>query len=132
MRADFYGHCTTHDGLAELLGTRTLLVGAMDEDGIRAAIEGPAGVAGLTIEPGLVDLIARDVGGEPGALPLLSHALLEMWSRREGRTLTIEGYRAGGGVAAAIGRTAEAVYEGFTPREQEIARRVFLRLTGAR
>ncbi len=121
LRADFYGYCTTHDGLAELLGTRTLLVGAMDDDGIRAAIEGPAGVAGLTIEPGLVDVIARDVGGEPGALPLLSHALLETWSRREGRTLTIEGYRAGGGVAAAIGRTAEAVYEGFTPREQEIA-----------
>jgi WD40 repeat protein len=129
LRADFVGHCTTHHGLADLLGTHTLFVGAMDEDGVRAAIEGPAGVAGLAIEPGLVDVIARDVTGEPGALPLLSHALLEMWSHRDGRTLTIEGYRAGGGVAAAIGRTADAVYETFTPEEQEIARRVFLRLT---
>jgi DNA-binding SARP family transcriptional activator/WD40 repeat protein len=129
MRADFYGRCTSHDGLADLLGTRTLLVGVMDEDGIRAAIEGPAAVAGLKIEAGLRELITRDVTGEPGALPLLSHALLEMWSRREGRTLTIAGYHAGGGVESAIGRTAEAVYEGLTPEQQGIARRVFLRLT---
>jgi DNA-binding SARP family transcriptional activator/WD40 repeat protein/energy-coupling factor transporter ATP-binding protein EcfA2 len=129
MRADFYGHCATHSGLADLLGTRTLLVGAMDDDGIRAAIEGPAILAGLSVQPGLVDLITRDVTGEPGALPLLSHALLEMWSRRDGRTLTIAGYRAGGGVAAAIARTADNVYDGFTPEQQAIVRRVFLRLT---
>src|SRR5213075_339432 len=89
----------------------------------------PSMLAGMKIEPGLVDPITRDVTGEPGALPLLSHALLEMWSRREGRTLTIAAYRAGGGVAAAIGRTADNVYDGFTPEQQAIARRVFVRLT---
>ena len=36
----------------------------MDTTGIRAVIEEPARVAGLTIEPGLVDVIVRDVTGE--------------------------------------------------------------------
>ena len=41
-------------------------------------------MAGLRLEPGLVDLVVHDVTGEPGALPLLSHALLETWKRRRG------------------------------------------------
>ena len=53
----------------------------------------PARLAGLRLEPGLVDLVLRDVAGEPGALPLLSHALRATWERRDGRTLTVEGYR---------------------------------------
>ena len=51
------------------------LLGPMSEDELRAAIEGPARQAGLRLEPGLVDLLVREVEGEPGALPLLSHAL---------------------------------------------------------
>ena len=47
---------------------------AMNAAELRAAIEGPARQAGLLLEPGLVDLLIREVEGEPGALPLLSHA----------------------------------------------------------
>ena len=47
---------------------------------------------------------------EPGALPLLSHALLETWKRREGQIMTLAGYRASGGVQGAIAHTAEEVY----------------------
>ena len=38
-----------------------------------AAMEGPARVGGLTVEPGLTEVVLRDVAGEPGGLPLLSH-----------------------------------------------------------
>jgi hypothetical protein len=38
------------------------------------AIEEPARRGHWAFEPGLVDLILRDIGDEPGALPLLSHA----------------------------------------------------------
>ena len=34
--------------------------------------------------PALVDELVGEVLGEPGALPLLSTALLELWERREG------------------------------------------------
>jgi WD40 repeat protein len=71
----------------------------------------------------------RDVGDEPGALPLLSHALLETWKRRAGHTLTLKGYADAGGVRGAIAHTAESVYQNLSSEEQTIARNIFLRLT---
>ena len=67
----------------------------MRADELRRAIEGPARAAGLRLEAGLVDTMLADVEGEPGALPLLSHALYESWARRDGRVLTRAGYRRG-------------------------------------
>ena len=63
---------------------------------------------GLRIEPGLVDLLLRDLEDEPGALPMLSHALVQTWERREGATLTVDGYRATGGIRGAVAQSAEA------------------------
>jgi hypothetical protein len=51
----------------------------MTEEELRRAIERPAERAGLVLEPGLPEGILRDIVGEPGALPLLSHSLLETW-----------------------------------------------------
>ena len=68
-------------------------------------------------------------GDEPGALPLLSHALLETWQRREGNRLTLAGYTEAGGVRGAIAKTAESTYLSLTPDQQTIARNIFLRLT---
>jgi len=76
-----------------------------------------------------VDLILRDIGDEPGALPLLSHALLETWKRRAGHTLTLKGYADAGDVRGAIAHTAESVYQQLSADEQAIARDIFLRLT---
>ena len=83
----------------------------MSDDELERAVTEPARLAGLRLEPGLVDLVLRDVAGEPGALPLLSHALRATWERRDGRTLTVEGYRESGGVASAIAQTADAVVD---------------------
>ena len=75
-------------------------------------------------------MLLQDVGDEPGAFPLLSHALLETWKRRRGRTLTLAGYAASGRVQGAIARTADEVYnKRLTLEQQEIARRIFLDLT---
>ena len=100
----------------------------MGEEDLRAAIEGPARQAGLLLEPGLVDLLVREVEGEPGALPLLSHALRQTWERREGRTLTVDGYRAGGGIRGAVAQSAEEVYEGLSPERRPLLRDILLRL----
>ncbi|HET6954888.1 MAG TPA: WD40 repeat domain-containing protein, partial [Acidimicrobiales bacterium] len=129
VRADFYGHCGAHPELARLVGAGTTLLSPMTRHEMAAAIGGPARVAGLRLEPGLAEVVLRDLGDEPGALPLLSHALLETWKRRRGRMLTHDGYRDAGGVQGAIARTAESVYGGLGPAEQALARRVFLRLT---
>ncbi len=130
LRADFYGHCATIPRLASALSDANVLLGPMSENELRRAIEAPAEVAGLHLEPGLVDVILRDLAREPGSLPLLSHALLETWHRRTGRTMTLAGYHDSGGVRGAIAHTAEAVWtEALSDAERPIARRIFLRLT---
>jgi WD40 repeat protein/class 3 adenylate cyclase len=130
LRADFYGHCAAYPRLAAALEERQALVGPMSEDELRRAIERPAEQAGLVLEPGLVEGILRDVVGEPGALPLLSHSLLETWKRRSGRMLTLIGYLQAGGVQGAVTKTAETVYrEALSPDQQALARNIFLRLT---
>jgi formylglycine-generating enzyme required for sulfatase activity len=74
--------------------------------------------------------VSGDQPPEPGALPLLSHALLETWRRREGNILTFSGYTDAGGVQGAIAKTAESVFQQkLSPEQQAIARSIFLRLT---
>ncbi|MBI1880444.1 MAG: hypothetical protein HYR94_19880, partial [Chloroflexi bacterium] len=104
-------------------------IGPMSAAELRRAMEEPAKRGGWTFEPGLVDFLLEEVGAEPGALPLLSHALLETWQRRRGHTLTFGGYRESGGVRGAIAKTADRVWGQLRPEEQAIARNIFLRLT---
>jgi WD40 repeat protein/DNA-binding SARP family transcriptional activator len=128
LRADFYAQCAPYENLRRALTGRQVYIGAMGPEELRRAIEAPA-AGDWAFEPGLVDLLLREVGDAPGALPLLSHALLETWRRREGRMMTLVGYQASGGVTGALARTAESAYRRFSPREQAIARNIFLRLT---
>lgn len=128
LRADHLASVVQAPALTRLIESGLFLLGPMDEADLRAAIEGPATRAGLRLEPGLVDLVVRDVVGQPGALPLLSHALAEVWARREGRVLTIAAYREVGGVQGAVGRTAESAIDALGPEGRRIARDLFLRL----
>ena len=62
-------------------------------------------------------------------MPLVAHALVETWMRRQGNTLTLDGFRAAGGVAGAISQTADATFEHrFNSAEKEATKRLFLRL----
>ena len=99
---------------------------------LRAAIEGPARAIGAELEPGLVERIVADVVGQPGALPLVQHALALLWQRRSGRTLTLAAHDAIGGVAGALERHADRVIEAMTPAQVRQARRALVRLSGAR
>ncbi len=129
LRADFYAHCARFPNLREALSRHQEYIGAMTQEELRRAIEEPAREGEWSFEPGLVDLLLQDVGDEPGALPLLSHALLETWKRRRGRMLTFTGYAESGGIRGAIAKTAQRVYQRLAPEEQGIARGIFLRLT---
>ncbi len=129
LRADFYQHCAQYETLRRALADRQEYIGPMTADELRRAIEEPARRQSLHFEEGLVDLLLDDVGDEPGALPLLSHALLETWQRRRGQTLTLAGYSASGRVQGAIAKTAESVYQALPRTRQAIARGIFLRLT---
>ncbi len=130
IRADFYGRCAEHAELSTLISANQILVGPLRRDELRRAVELPARKAGLRVEPRLVAALVGDVASEPGGLPLLSAALVELWQRRDGRTLTYRAYERTGGVEGAVGRLAEDAYRRLSAAERRRARPLLLRLAG--
>ena len=128
VRADFYGRCAAYPELSRLLGANHVLVGQMSRDELRRTIERPAQRAGLTVEPELVEALLTDVEGRPGALPLLSTALLELWSGRDGSRLRLAAYARSGGVQGAVARMAEDAFVRLDPAQQAETRKLMLRL----
>lgn len=136
VRADFSGNCLDLPELAPVFTGGLFVLPPMSLAELRESITRPAELAGLTLEPGLVPLLLRDVGlrDDPpdrtpsGALPLVSHALMATWRQREGSTLTVAGYERTGGIQGAIARTAEEVFARLYPAEQNTLRRVLVRL----
>jgi len=131
LRADRLGELAAHPDFAHLVEKGLYLLGGMGPAQLRSAIEGPAAQAGLRLEPGLVDLLVRDAEGSPSALPLLSHVLRQTWRRREGNTLTVEGYTATGGVREAVAQSAERLYRELPPTQQRMLRDLMVRLVSA-
>src|SRR5918996_736409 len=130
IRDDFYGHCAPYRELTELLIANHVLVPPMTTEELRRAIELPARRAGLRVESDLGDALVEEVGEEPGGLPLLSAALVELWQARDDGWLRMDAYERTGGVRGAVARLAEASYQQLTDEEREVARRIFLRLSG--
>ncbi|AQZ62092.1 hypothetical protein BKM31_11965 [[Actinomadura] parvosata subsp. kistnae] len=154
LRADFYPACAAHPALRAALQDRHLLLGAMTARQVEEAITYPARAAGLEIEPGLVELLLRDLGVghdpasvpdqdldtalwtdpderggyEPGRLPLLAHALRATWVQRQGSAMTVQGYRDAGTIHRALARTADRVHDALPPAARQAARPLFLRL----
>ncbi|MFJ7042044.1 hypothetical protein ACIQVC_01365 [Streptomyces sp. NPDC101112] len=128
VRADFHARCAEHPGLAEVLRDAALAVGPMTADELREAVVRPAQAAGLLVERSLAATLVEDVLDRPGALPMLSHALLETWRRRKGRMLTTAAYEAAGGLTGAIAASAEEVYGRLSPSQATAARQLLLRL----
>ncbi|MEV4052005.1 XRE family transcriptional regulator [Amycolatopsis sp. NPDC049688] len=129
VRSDFFAHCARHPGLQPALGPGQVLVGPMSPGELREAIVKPAAAAHYTVESELVARLVAEAADQPGALPLISHALLETWHRRQGMALTVAGYEQAGGIRHALARTAEHVYVGFDEPQQAMARQILVRLT---
>ncbi|MFF3276042.1 hypothetical protein ACFYWU_34675 [Streptomyces chrestomyceticus] len=128
VRADFYGRCAEHSGLAAALRQANLLVGPMEPAELREAIIRPAAAKGLLVERALTARLVQEATSASGGLPLMSHVLLETWRRRSGRTLTLAAYEAAGGIHGALAATAERIYHELSPLEAELSRRILLRL----
>ncbi|WP_030942297.1 WD40 repeat domain-containing protein [Streptomyces sp. NRRL S-646] len=135
IRADFYEQCLRHPELADALQHRHMVLGPLSTAELREAVTGPAKAVGLELEPGLAELIVREVSADgprgahdAGVLPLLSHALLATWQRRKAGRLTLAGYRAAGGIQGAVAATAERAWSSLDPPARTAARLLLLRL----
>ncbi|MEI2690489.1 MAG: BTAD domain-containing putative transcriptional regulator [Anaerolineae bacterium] len=128
LRADFLGQALAYRPLTNALHSAAMMMGSMSRAELTRAVVNPAHLQQVEFEPGLVERILRDIGSEPGHLPLLEFALAALWERQESRCLTHAAYEAIGGVAEALALHAESVIAELTPADQATARRILLQL----
>jgi hypothetical protein len=128
LRADFMGQALADRPFADALQEGSLMLGPMNREELKAAIEKPAEIQGAAFETGLVERLLSDVGDEPGNLPLLEFALTLLWERMDMGWMTHAIYDEIGRVDGALARYAEEVYAGLDPRAQSETRRAFIQL----
>lgn len=136
LRSDFYRQASEEPLLQRALQEGQVLLGAMSTPELRSAIVEPARRTGVTVDDDLVELVLRDMatfGGrraahDPGALPLMSHALMETWKHTHRGRLTRAEYLLTGGIEHAAQQTAESMYLSLDEGGQVLTRRIFLRL----
>ena len=113
------------------------IVPPMTQDELRQAIEEPAAERVIYFEPhGLVDQLINEVVQMPGALPLLSFTLSELYLKylerhEDNRALTQADYEALGGVAGSLTQRADQEYGKLVqldPAYEKTIRHVLLRM----
>lgn len=140
LRSDFEPRFLNLDALKSYWTKARFPVRAMRSDELRQAIELPAAEIALYFEPpNLVDKLIDEVGQMPGALPLLSFTLSELyiklaqkWGSKEtsARALTLDAdFDKEGGVAGSLTRRANEEYDKLPDdAHRATLRRVMLRM----
>ncbi|MEL7314278.1 MAG: caspase family protein, partial [Cyanobacteria bacterium J06559_3] len=129
LRSDFEAQFQD-EALREAWMDARFVIPPMSQIQLRQAIENPAAARVMYFEPSsLVDTLLEDVAQTPGALPLLSFALSEMYlryleRRSDNRALTEADYRALGGVAGALTQRATQEYENLVAQDEAYAQSV--------
>jgi hypothetical protein len=143
VRADFYASLMGSALWREVQAHRAEIA-PLDERGLRQAVLGPADAVGVYVEAALVERLVADAGGEPGMLPFVQETLVLLWERLERRFLALHAYESivlpraayrapgsssgGTGLQVAMARRADAALAELTEEQQQLARRIFLRL----
>jgi hypothetical protein len=128
LRGDFVGRALAYRPLSDRLQGAQINLGPMTRKELERAIRKPAERIELEFETGLVERILNDVGEERGNLPLLEFVLKELWDKRRGRVLLNETYDAIGGLQGAVATKADQLFNGLSPTERKVLKRVFLRI----
>jgi hypothetical protein len=128
LRGDFFDHVLQNRALSDRIQDAVVNISDMTRTELHEAIERPAERVGLRFAEGLSHRILDTVNGQPGNLPLLEFVLSELWSQRNGQTLTHSAYEKIGQVQGAIATRAESLYASLSEHDQQSARRVFLQL----
>ncbi|MBF6332541.1 ATP-binding protein [Nocardia transvalensis] len=130
--------CSRYSWLANAVQHNGFRLNPMRRQELVSAIAGPPRSRGVTVDPGVVELIvtALDMSrptltrsaAEAGALPVLAATMRSLWTHHSGSRLDVAGYRRVGGVAGVVTRLAEQTWEGLRAGEQVDARRLLLAL----
>lgn len=130
LRADYWGEVLNDEPLAaRLLDGALVHLRALDWTALEAVIRRPAEKTGLMVSDALLEALLNAAEGQPGDLPLLEFTLQQLWAKRAGDgALTLEAYRAMGGLEKAIVTRAEGVHTDLTPEERDAVPGVFAAL----
>ncbi|GEE01546.1 hypothetical protein nbrc107696_19920 [Gordonia spumicola] len=134
IRADFFDACLDVGFLATAWQERSVIVGEMSDARLGEVIREPIRLAGGRIDPGLADLLIRDLhdtattDDRAGRLPLLAHTLERLWATRSANSITVATYRRLGGIASAIADTAEDAWTTIAADDHDSARALLLSL----
>ncbi|MEV5509693.1 nSTAND1 domain-containing NTPase [Streptomyces orinoci] len=123
VRSDALPYFTGHPLLAQ-----PLTMAPMTPEELHRAIVEPAARADCTVEDRLLAVLIAGAAGQPGALPLLSRALLATWRARTGTLLTLARFRETGGIERTLAEAAESAFTALPGAGRERARQVLLRL----
>jgi WD40 repeat protein len=135
LRADFLGKCAEREysGLARMIQEHLVTATPMTDDELKQAIKEPAKQCNCEVEQDLVDALVKDVKSEPGSLPLLQYTLKELWEKRIDKMLTYSAYeklKGSKGINGILEKHANKVYDELSEEEKEVAKYIFIELTG--
>lgn len=143
VRMDFYADLTRYPLLWKEIQQHRQEIVPLDHAGLRDAILKPAEQVGVFVETALVERLVADAAGEPGVLPLVQETLSLLWQGLERRFLPLHAYETLSrsnelfgvpnegqltGLQVAIARHADTTLNTLNETQQQIARRIFLRL----
>ena len=129
LRSDFEERMQGLPALYEAFEQGQVDLRPMSIAALRSTIEKPATEVGLRFDEGIVDDVLGKILGVNEGLPLLQFTLLKLWKLRQRNRITWEAYRRlGEDPRRALGKSAEALYQGLTPAQQSIAKVLLLKL----
>ncbi|HSH03556.1 MAG TPA: BTAD domain-containing putative transcriptional regulator [Anaerolineae bacterium] len=128
LRADLINQALNHRNLADSLQKNAIMLSHMTKEEIRQAIIAPAQILNVPYEDGLVERIIRDIGTQPGRLPLVQFALLQLWEQATSTKLDHITYERLGRLEGALAHYADNIYQQLSPQQQQTTRNLFLRL----
>ena len=129
LRADFFSQALDYRPFRDALQLyNSELIGPMNPQELREAIEKPAALLDIQLEEGLSDRILDEVSDMRGQLPLVQFALTQLWARQNNRLLTHRAYEQIGGVEESLAEYAELAYAQLSEADRQRARAIFIQL----
>jgi len=125
LRADDYGRALEHPILGRLLPGRAVRMAPMSSDLLKRTISDLATKGRLSFRPARVAELVNELEHAPSSLSLLQRVLTEIWHRRDKDS---EEAYAGVGLLRGVATTLAEGELPDSPVDQEMARRLFLRL----
>ncbi len=128
LRADWFDRPLQRQPFAEIFGRSLVTLTNLTPAELERAIVNPARDRGVEMSAALVARLIADVEAEPGALPLLSATLHELWQHRRGSVIECDAYDELGGLTGAVVSRAEALVDELGSDRLDELRRLFGRI----